>query len=195
MRARGVREASVGRAAATDAAPLPFGPSWLEAFEPLVVGAPVGRRPTANGWVQFVCRDADRVRPWAIEVVDGSVHRVAPTIRPDAVDVVAHSVTVGWRLLGLSVRGFHRLDELVLEQRSDGRWSRHAIPPLDEALIDLSPAATGDALAWDERVLDSPIGTLYSVDVSTMGRFAWRRHRRSPRCLAKGWRPTWRGPS
>ena len=126
-----------------------------------MVGAAVDRPSASNGWIQLVCRDADRVRPWAIEVVDGRIGGVAPIVRSDAVNVVTHSVTVGWRLLGLSVRGFHRLDELVLEQRAEGRWRRHPIPPLDDAMIDLSHAETGAIVAWNERVIDSPIGTLY----------------------------------
>jgi hypothetical protein len=140
---------------------LPFGRAWLDAFEKLVVAAPVERASFADGWIQFVCNDADRIRPWAVEVVDGRVRRVSPSVRADVVHVVTHSVTVGWRLLGLSVRGFHRLDELVLEQRSHGRWIRHPLPPLDDALLDLVVTATDTVTTWDERVLDSPIGTLY----------------------------------
>jgi hypothetical protein len=140
---------------------LPFGDAWLESFESIIAGARVGRRLRSTEWLQFLCRDADRVRPWAIEVVDGTVNRVTPTLRPDAVLVLSHSVAVGWRLLGLSVRGFHRLDELVVEQRTNGRWSPHALPPLDDAVIDLAVAEPHAFTHWHERVVDSPLGTLY----------------------------------
>jgi hypothetical protein len=111
--------------------------------------------------VQLVCTDAERIRPWTIEVVDGRVRRVSRGLCPAATTVVSHSVTVGWRLLGLSVRGFHRLDELVVEQLVDGRWARHPVPPLDEGLIDLSTPNHPSVIEWHERVIDSPIGTLY----------------------------------
>ncbi len=139
----------------------PFDRAWIETFGSLVVGAPIDRPSLRDGWIQLVCHDADRLRPWAVEVAGGRVRGVVPTIRRDAVNVVAHSVTVGWRLLGLSVRGFHRLDELVLEQRSEDRWHRHPLPPLDDAVIDLSGDPDSTVTTWDERVLDSPVGTLY----------------------------------
>jgi len=141
-------------------APAPFSRSWLRTFEPLVTGAPVPGLPAGGRCAPFVCTDGDRVRPWVVHVADGRINAVNPALGTDAQVVVAHTVTVGWRLLGLSVRGFHRLDELVVEQLVSGRWARHPMPPLDEGLIDLT-VADDDAIVWHERVIDSPLGTLF----------------------------------
>jgi hypothetical protein len=75
--------------------------------------------------------------------------------------VVVHSVAAGWRLLGRRVQEFHRVDELVVEQLHDGKWSRHPLPPLDEGVVDLSRARVASAVTWHERVLGSPLGTLF----------------------------------
>jgi hypothetical protein len=107
-----------------------------------------------------VCTDGDRVRPWVVHVANGRIAGVNPALGADAQVVVTHSITVGWRLLGLSVRGFHRLDELVVEQLVAGRWARHPMPPLDEGLIDLTQSSDR-VLVWHERVIDSPLGTLF----------------------------------
>lgn len=140
---------------------LPFGDAWLASFEPIIAGAGVNRPMRSPEWLQFSCRDADRVRPWAVEVVDARVNRVVPMLRSDAVLVLSHSVAVGWRLLGLSVRGFHRLDELVVEQRAHGEWARHSLPPIDDPVIDLLDAEPHGFTHWHERVVDSPLGTLH----------------------------------
>jgi hypothetical protein len=141
------------------AASAPFSRAWLRAFEPLVVGTEVPALPAATRCAQLVCSDGDRVRPWLVELAAGRVVAVSSRLCADAGVVVAHSITVGWRLLGLSVRGFHRLDELVVEQLVGERWARHPLPPLDEGLIDLTLGSAD--LLWHERVIDSPLGTLF----------------------------------
>jgi hypothetical protein len=96
-----------------------------------------------------------------IEVRNGRIRRVRGLAPPAHATLVAHSLTVGWRMLGLSVRGFHRVDELVIEQSLDGvDWTRHPIPPLDEGMVDLSTPGP-DSVLWYERVIGSPLGTLF----------------------------------
>jgi hypothetical protein len=96
-----------------------------------------------------------------VEVRNGRIRRVRHAAAPSSATVLAHSLTVAWRLLGLSVRGFHRVDELVVEQSVDGRsWTRHPLPPLDEAPLDLSTPPDA-SVRWHERVVGSPLGTLF----------------------------------
>lgn len=140
--------------------PAPFSPAWLRALEPLVVGTSVRAAREGRDAVAFVCHDGERRRPWTVQVVDGYVAGI--TSEPTAPEVarIAHSVTVGWRLLGLSIRGFHRVDELVVEHRAAKGTVRHPIPPADGDVIDLG-VAPPSAPRWRERVIDSPIGTLF----------------------------------
>ncbi len=152
--------------------PPPFSPPWIDAFAPLVVGAAVrdGRLPERT--MHLRCVDGPHVRPWTIAVHDDTIRDVRAS-STDAVvtnEIVTHSITVGWRLLGLSVRGFHRLDELVVEQRNGVGWSRHAMPPLDEEPVDLRTRDTTGAITWHERVLDSPLGTLFVTRTLSRGR-------------------------
>jgi hypothetical protein len=96
-----------------------------------------------------------------VEVRNGRIRRVQPAVPRSDETVLGHSLTVGWRLFGLSVRGFHRVDELVIEQSTEGvGWTRHPIPPLDETPVDLSPQSAA-SVRWHERVVGSPIGTLF----------------------------------
>ena len=151
---------SVGGTESPDGMPAPFSGAWLSALEPLVVGIRVPPLSSGDGCVQLVCADGDRVRPWSLEISGGVIVGVSNRMKADASVAIAHSVTVGWRLLGLSVRGFHRLDELVIEQMSEDRWDRHPIPPLDEGAIDLAARNHPSVIVWHERVIDSPLGTL-----------------------------------
>jgi hypothetical protein len=153
----------------TTVAREPLGPSALRAFsrewfrelESLVTGAPITGVDATTREVQLICADGDRVSPWVVEVAGGRVQRVRSALARDATTAVVHSVAVGWRMLGRRVQEFHRVDELVLEQLCDGVWSRHPIPPLDEAVVDLArPMGTG-TVVWHERVIGSPIGTLF----------------------------------
>lgn len=140
----------------------PFGPEWIAEFAAIVAGVRLEPGAGHRRRVQFACVDAARVRPWWIDVDDGVVTDVVAAADRRAQVAVTHSVTVGWRLLGLSVRGHHRIDELTVEQLVGGRWRRFPIPPLDERSIDLGPRpASARSLVWNERVLDSPLGTLY----------------------------------
>jgi hypothetical protein len=155
------QEAGVG-VDAEGGAGVPFGRAWIEAFGSIVNGVEietlVGRRLD----MQMVCADAGCIRPWRIEVDDGVITAVTATADPRARVALSHGVTVGWRLLGLSIRGHHRVDELTIEQRVRSSWRRFPIPPLDEGAIDLrSRPVAGAGLVWNERVMDSPLGTLY----------------------------------
>jgi hypothetical protein len=158
------------QAATGEASPPPFSPSWLEAFEPLVLGAPLREGRLRSADLQLRCVDGPRVWPWSIGVRDDTIARVDASFDQDRSEVVAHTVTVGWRLLGLSVRGFHRLDEMVVEQLRHGEWRRHAMPPLDEEPVDLRARDAESAIVWHERVLDSPIGTLFVARNLSQGR-------------------------
>ena len=64
-------------------------------------------------------------------------------------------------MLGRRVQDFHRVDELVVEQFVGGTWTRHPIPPLDDGVVDLVRQHDAGAVAWHERVIGSPIGTLF----------------------------------
>jgi hypothetical protein len=152
---------------------VPFGRGWIEAFGSIVNGieveALVGRRLN----VQMVCADAGCIRPWRVEVDDGVVTAVIATADPRARVALSHGVTVGWRLLGLSIRGHHRVDELTIEQRVGSSWRRFPIPPLDEGVIDLRPRPeSATRVVWNERVMDSPLGTLYLRHAVGEGRIA-----------------------
>jgi hypothetical protein len=139
----------------------PFSPLWLRRLERLVVGSPVALGEGTRR-VHLRCGRGAEARRWIVEVRDERIRRVRPaTAVPRGVSVVGHSLTVAWRMFGLSVRGFHRIDELVIERSPDGvAWTRHPLPPLDEALLDLSADADG-SVRWHERVVGSPLGTLF----------------------------------
>lgn len=156
-----------------DRAHVPFGRAWVDALGAIVTGAEVeglaGRRIS----VQLGCVDAGVVRPWRVDVDDGVISALSPTADPNPRIVLSHGVTVGWRLLGLSIKGHHRVDELTIEQRVRSRWQRFPIPPLDARPIDLRPSPPADAtLRWNDRVIDSPLGTLYVQHVVGEGRIA-----------------------
>jgi hypothetical protein len=140
--------------------PPPFSAAWLAAVEPLVVGVRVPDCP-GRRTVELVCTDGERVRPWSIHLSDGFIVGLEHRPAADAPLAIVHSVTVGWRLLGLSVRGSHRLDELGIEQVGDTGSDRHPIPPLDESSLDLSNRNHPSVIDWHERVIDSPLGTIF----------------------------------
>lgn len=144
------------------AAGVPFGRAWIEAFESIVTGVEIETLVGRQVHVQMICADAGSIRPWRLEVDDGVITAVTPVADPHARIALSHGVTVGWRLLGLSIRGHHRVDELTIEQRVGSKWRRFPIPPLDEGTIDLrSRPDPGTRLMWNERVMDSPLGTLF----------------------------------